>query len=47
MANYRRGRVNEEMAKELQDCAELSAQLDTRMDSLREHVESQNTYEVE
>ena len=37
----------EDMAKELQDCADLSAQLDSRMDSLREHVESQNTYEVE
>ena len=29
----------EEMAKELQDCAELSAQLDGRMDLLRERVE--------
>ena len=37
----------EDMAKELQDCADLSAQLDARMDHLREHVESQNTYEVE
>lgn len=37
----------EEMAKELQDCADLSAQLDARMDSLREHVESENTYDVE
>lgn len=37
----------EHMAKELQDCAELSAQLDARMDSLREHVESENTYNVE
>lgn len=37
----------EHMAKELQDCADLSAQLDARMDSLREHVESENTYEVE
>ena len=37
----------EEIAKELQDCADLSAQLDARMDSLREHVESENTYDVE
>lgn len=37
----------EYMAKELQDCADLSAQLDARMDSLREHVESVNTYDVE
>ena len=29
----------EDMAKELQDCAELSAQLDGRMDLLRERVE--------
>ena len=29
----------DKMAKELQDCAELSALLDTRMDSLREYVE--------
>ena len=32
-----------DMAKELQDCAELSAQLDGRMDLLRERVETQNT----
>ena len=31
----------EDMAKELQDCADLSAHLDARMDSLRERVESQ------
>lgn len=37
----------EHMAKELQDCADLSAQLDARMDLLREHVESINTYDVE
>ena len=37
----------EEMAKELQDCADLSAQLDARMDSLRVHLESENTYDVE
>lgn len=37
----------EDMARELQDCAELSAKLDGRMDSLRERVESANTYEVE
>ena len=37
----------EDMAKELQDCADLSAQLDSRMDNLREHVESQNTYDIE
>ena len=37
----------EHMAKELFDCAEMSAQLDARMDALREHIESQNTYEVE
>ena len=37
----------EEMAIELQDCADMSAQLDARMDSLREHVESANTYDVE
>lgn len=37
----------EHMARELQDCANLSAQLDARMDSLREHVESVNTYDVE
>ncbi len=35
------------MAQELYDCAELSAQLDSRMDQLRAHVESQNTYDVE
>lgn len=28
--------------KELFDCAELSAQLDARMDTLREHVETEN-----
>ena len=32
----------EEMAKELQNCADLSAQLDVRMDTLREHVEQEN-----
>ena len=32
----------EEMAKELQSCAEISAQLDARMDSLRENVEISN-----
>ena len=37
----------EEMAKELQDCADLSAQLDARMDSLRDQVESANTFDVE
>ena len=37
----------EEMAKELQDCADLSAKLDARMDSLRESVEEENTFEVE
>ena len=37
----------EDMAKELQDCADLSAQLDARMDSLREHVEATNTFDVE
>lgn len=37
----------EDMAKELQDCADLSAQLDSRMDKLREKVESSNTFEVE
>lgn len=37
----------EDMAKELYDCAELSAQLDARMDSLREIIEADNTYEVE
>ena len=37
----------EDMAKELQDCAELSARLDARMDSLREYVELANTYDVE
>jgi putative GTP pyrophosphokinase len=31
----------DDMAKELQDCAALSAQLDARMDSLRERVEKQ------
>lgn len=33
--------LTDEMAKELQDCAVLSAQLDARMDSLRETVEKQ------
>ena len=33
----------EEMAKELQNCAELSAQLDTRMDLLRENVETKKS----
>ena len=37
----------EYMAKELQDCADLSAQLDGRMDALRQHVESTNTFDVE
>lgn len=37
----------EDMAKELLDCADLSAQLDFRMDKLRDKVESSNTYEVE
>ncbi len=37
----------EDMAKELLDCADLSAQLDSRMDKLRDKVESSNTYEVE
>ena len=32
----------EDMVKELQDCAELSAQLDQRMDLLRDHVEKNN-----
>ena len=32
----------EEMAKELLNCAELSSQLDARMDLLRENVESQS-----
>lgn len=32
----------DEMAKELLDCAELSAHLDERMDALREHVEQSN-----
>lgn len=31
----------EDMAKELQDCADLSAQLDAQMDSLRQRVEGQ------
>ena len=31
----------DDMAKELQDCAVLSAQLDARMDSLRQRVENQ------
>ena len=37
----------EEMAKELQDCADLSARLDARMDSLRQSVEAEYTYDVE
>ncbi len=37
----------EDMAKELQSCAELSAKLDSRMDKLREKVESENTFEME
>lgn len=37
----------EDMAHELSDCAELSAQLDARMDRLRELVESDKTFEVE
>lgn len=37
----------DEMIKELLDCAELSAELDARMDSLREKVEANNTYELE
>lgn len=36
-----------DMAKELSDCAELSAELDARMDALRDQVESENTFEVE
>ena len=34
-----------DMAKELQNCAELSAELDLKMDSLREQVEKKNRYE--
>lgn len=37
----------EEMAQELFECAELSAQLDARMDALRDHVEAENTYDIE
>lgn len=37
----------EAMAKELLECAELSAELDARMDALRQHVEEVNTYDVE
>lgn len=37
----------EDMAQELLQCAELSAKLDTRMDALRDQVESDNTYDVE
>lgn len=37
----------EDMAKELSDCAELSSQLDARMDKLRELVEADRTYDVE
>ena len=37
----------EDMAKELFDCAELSAELDSRMDALREQVEAENTFDVE
>lgn len=37
----------EDMAKELSDCAELSSQLDARMDKLRELVEADRTFEVE
>ena len=33
----------EDMAKELQNCAELSAQLDSRMDLLRENVETKKS----
>lgn len=35
------------MAKELSDCATLSAQLDTRMDQLRERVEATNNQKVQ
>lgn len=35
----------EDMVQELQDCAELSAQVDVRMGSLRERVETENSYE--
>lgn len=37
----------EDMAKELTDCAELSARLDERMDKLRELVEAGNTFDIE
>lgn len=37
----------DDMAKELSDCAELSSQLDARMDKLRELVEADRTYDVE
>lgn len=37
----------ENMAQELFECAELSAQLDARMDALRDHVEAENTYDIE
>lgn len=36
------GHLTEEMAKELMDCAEMSAQLDQRMQTLRGLVESEN-----
>lgn len=37
----------DDMAQELLECAELSAQLDARMDVLRDLSEIDNTYEVE
>lgn len=37
----------EDMARELYECAEMSARLDARMDALREHVEADNTYDIE
>lgn len=37
----------EDMAQELFECAEFSAQLDARMDALRNRVESENTYDIE
>lgn len=37
----------EAMAQELLECAELSSQLDARMDALRDHVEADNTYDIE
>lgn len=37
----------EDMAQELLECAELSSQLDARMDALRDHVEADKTYDIE